>query len=392
VRVDELAGLKVGVCQSGGLSALAIAVWLQAQGVSAHHYIADVGQAPSANLTALAGSLEQRGIPATVVDLRESMALFAADLLRYRARHDGGYWNTTSGSRLVLVRDLVRHMRADGCSVLSHGCVGGGNDQRRFARYTELFAPDLAVYAPWNDPAALARFPNRATMMAAMVGLELDEGSDADRSADVNLAGASHEQTALEDLRTPVTVVPPRWSVWPSEASGQAESLTVRFDRGHVVDVNGSGPEPLAWLARAHGIGARNGVWLTDVLESRIIGTRCRGVYEAPALEVLDRAWLRVLEVALDRPARALYDRLSNELGDAVYEARYLDSAANATRTALDALLERASGTVSLSVHRGTVLVTSIDIPDGVSGQQRRFGAGGHRWAEPTAAPVGRGR
>lgn len=394
MRVNELAGRKVGVCQSGGLSALATAVWLHEQGVAAHHYIADLGQAPAEELASQAAALHRRGIEATVVDLRESIAGLAAGLLRYRARYDGGYWNTTSGSRMVLVRDLVPRMRDDGCSVLAHGCVGGGNDQRRFARYTALFAPDMTVYEPWNDPQALARFPSRSAMMAAMADLRLDVGSDADRSADVNLAGASHEQSALEDLRTPVTIVPPRWSVWPADAPDRADSLTVRFDAGHVADVNGSGPDPLAWLAAAHQIGARNGVWLTDVLESRIIGTRCRGVYEAPALEVLDRAWVRMLEVALDRPARTMYNRLSADLGEAVYEARYLDSAATATRSALDVLLERASGAVTLSVHRGTAMITSIDIPDGVSGQQRRFGAGGHRWAEPTrdwrAATAGR--
>jgi argininosuccinate synthase len=388
VLIDDLTGVKVGICQSGGLSALAAAVWLHEQGVAAHQYIADLGQAPAERLAALARSLRERGIPASVVDLRAPMAAFAADLLRYRARHDGGYWNTTSGSRLVLVQGLTPYLRADGCEVLVHGCVGGGNDQRRFARYTQMLAPDIRVYPPWTDPAALARFPDRATMLAAVVGLALDEGSDADRSTDANLAGASHEQTALEDLRTPVTVVSPRWSAWPADAPERPEAVTVRFDKGAVVDVDGSGPEPLAWLGRAHEAGARNGVWLRDVLEGRIIGTRCRGVYEAPALEVLDRAWRRVLEVGLDRHARQHYDRLSAELGEAVYEARYLDPASVATRAALDVLVEYASATVTLAVHRGTAMVTGIDVLGGVPGQQRRFAAGGHRWAEPSSSRV----
>lgn len=384
MRIADLAGAKVGVFQSGGLSALAAAVWLQEQGVAAHHYIADLGQSPAGELAALARSLQQRGLPASVVDLRASMAALAADLLRYRARHDGGYWNTTSGSRLVLVRDLTPVMRADGCDVVAHACVGGGNDQRRFARYGQAFAPDAGVYAPWVDPAALARFPNRAAMLDAVAGLTLDEGSDADRSTDANLAGASHEQTALEDLRTPVTIVSPRWSAWPVDAPDRPEAVTVRFERGGVVDVDGSGPEPLAWLERAHAVGARNGVWLRDVLESRIIGTQCRGVYEAPALEVLDRARDRVLEVHLDRRARQMFDRLSVELGEAMYEARYLEPAAEAARAALDVLVERASATVTLAVHRGTVIVTGIHVAGGVPAQQRRFAAGGHHWAQPS--------
>jgi argininosuccinate synthase len=385
VSTGSALGGRIGVCQSGGLSALAVAVWLHERGADAHHYIADLGQSPRQELDALASSLERRGMRAEVVDLRGPMAELTSELLRYRARHDGGYWNTVSGSRLVLVRELAPRMREDGCDLLAHGCVGGGNDQRRFARYTEALAPDLRVYAPWTDPAALDRFPDRATMLRAVVGqsLRLDPGSSDDRSVDANLAGASHEGGTLEDLRTPVTAISPRWSTWPADAPVDAETLTVRFERGRVVRAGDSGPEPPAWLGRAHQAGARNGVWLRDVLESRIIGTRCRGIYEAPALEVLDAAWERVLEVALDRPARRLYDQLSAQLGEAVYEARYLEPAAKAARAALESLLEPASATVTLNVHRGSVMVTSVDVPGEVANQQRRFAAGGHRWAEP---------
>jgi argininosuccinate synthase len=365
-----------------------VAVWLRERGADVRHYIADVGQSPREELDALASSLERCGMRAEVVDLRRPMAELTAELLRYRARHDGGYWNTVGASRLVLVRELAPRMRDDGCEVLAHGCVGGGNDQRRFARYGAALAPDLGVYAPWTDPAALARFPDRATMLEAVVacGLRLDPGSSDDRSCDANVAGASHESGALEDLRTPATTISTRWSTWPADAPLAAQTLTVRVERGRVTQVDDSGSEPLAWLGRAHEAGARNGVWLRDVLESRIIGTRCRGVYEAPALEVLDAAWERVLEVALDRSGRRLYDQFSAELGEAMYEARYLEPAAKAARAALDSLLDQASATVTLSVHRGSVMVTGVDVPGDVANQQRRFSTGGHRWAEPVRA------
>lgn len=144
-------GRTVGLLQSGGLSSLGVGIWLAEEGVATHHYVADLGQSTPGELSALAEALRATGAPVTLVDLRERMAWVAADLLRFRARHDGGYWNTTSASRLVLVEALAPLMRADGCRVLAHGCVGGGNDERRFARYRERLAPELDIYAPWDE-------------------------------------------------------------------------------------------------------------------------------------------------------------------------------------------------------------------------------------------------
>ncbi|PMR57825.1 argininosuccinate synthase domain-containing protein [Micromonospora maris] len=388
MRHGDLADQRVGVFQAGGLSSLALGVWLREQGVASHHYVADLGQSDPDEIADLVASLRDAGLPASVVDLRPRMAEIGLDLLRYQARHDGGYWNTTGAARLVLVEQLTPVLRADGCTVLAHGCVGGGNDQRRFAAYAREFAPDLRVYAPWTDPDALERFAaGRGAMLNAVkdAGFFLDRGSDADRSTDACLAGASHESSALEDLATPVDAgsLTPRWSVYPSEAPAQAETVAVSFDAGRVTDVDGSGPDPVDVLRTARDLGARHGVWLRDVVERRIIGTRCRGVYEAPGLEILDTAWQRVLEVCLDPHARGLYQSLGPVLGAAVYEARYASPVAAAARAAIDELVRPATATVRLVLHRGTARVAGIDAPGVGHDQQTRFGTGGNRWREP---------
>ncbi|MBW6435950.1 argininosuccinate synthase [Actinoplanes hulinensis] len=384
MRHGDLAGERVGVFQGGGLSSLALGVWLREQGADAHHYVADLGQSRPEEIEDLAGSLRASGLPVTVVDLRPRTAEIGLELLRHQARHDGGYWNTTGASRLVLVEQLSRVLRADGRTVLAHGCVGGGNDQRRFATYAREFAPDLAVYAPWTDPAALARFPGRAAMVSAVkdTGLLLDRGSDADRSTDATLAGASHESTALEDLATPVDdrSLAPRWSAWPGEAPAAARTVTVGFEAGRVVDVDGSGADPVAVLETARDLGAGHGIWLRDVVERRIIGTRCRGVYEAPGLEVLDVAWQRALEVCLDPRARELYGTLAPLLGAAVYEARYTTPAAVAARAAVEELVRPVTAVVRLTLHRGFARVAGITAPGVGADQQTRFGSGGNRW------------
>ncbi|NAS20506.1 hypothetical protein GT755_02270 [Herbidospora sp. NEAU-GS84] len=371
-----------GLFQSGGLSSLAVGVWLRETSTPARHYIADIGQSDPAELQELATSLRHSGAEVVTVDLRAPMAEVASDLLRYRARHDGGYWNTTGASRLVLTSELLPRMRADGCETFVHGCVGGGNDQRRFARYGAQLAPEMSRVEPWTDHRALGRFPDRAAMMKAVAdhGLRLDRGSSADRSTDANLAGASHESAELEDLETPVTRLRPRWSAWPHEAPPEPQTVTVVVRDGRIADVDGSGPDPVEWMALANTIGARHGVWLRDVVERRIVGTVCRGIYESPGLELLERAWTRVLQAGLDAAGRELYDRLSAVLGAAMYEGRWLEPAARAAREAADRLVGDLSGTVTLSVHRGVVRPEGMKVASHVV-RQTRFGSGGNRWS-----------
>lgn len=384
---EESARRRIGVLQSGGLSSLALAVYLAENSAEVHHFIADIGQSPSGEVNAVVAGMRAAGFAASLVDLRAPMAELALDLVRYQARHDGGYWNTTGAARLVLVRELAPRLVAEGYEVLGHGCVGGGNDERRFARYTARFAPGLSVLAPWTDADALCRFPDRARMLKAVrdFTLPLDRGSGADRSTDASLAGASHESATLEDLTVPVTAdtLTPRWSRWPEQSPVQAQNVRVTFVEGRVVDVDGSGPDPVAIMARAGELGASHGVWLRDVFERRIIGTQCRGVYEAPGLEVLGAAWLRVLEVCLDQHSRALYDTLSGVLGAAVYEAWYADPAAVAARAALDLLTSGVTATVTLRLHQATARALTVTTPGSDARQQTRFTTGGNRWREP---------
>jgi argininosuccinate synthase len=376
----------IGVFQSGGLSSLAVGVWLHELSIPATHYVADIGQCDRTEIDALVSSLRRFGGKVVLLDLRSSMAAVASDLLRYRARHDGGYWNTTGAARFVLVKEIAPRMLEDGCQVFAHGCVGGGNDQRRFARYGGQAAPELSVLEPWTNLRALERFPDRRTMFQAVTehGLYLDPGSGAERSTDASLAGISHESAELEDLETPVTRLAPRWSRWPGQTPAEPDTVTITFRHGRVADVNGSGPDPVDWMTLANEIGARQGIWLRDVIERRIIGTVCRGIYEAPGLELLDCAWTRILQSSLDGAGHELYDRLAVVLGAAMYEARWLEPAAHAARDAIDRLVGDIDGTVTLSVHQGISQVQGTEVTSRVV-QQTRFGSGGNRWSQAAA-------
>lgn len=381
---QEVAEEIVGVCVSGGLSSLTVAAWLAESGVRTTAFVADIGQAGRGDIGSLARSLESAGLRTVVVDLRKQMAGLALDLVRYDARYDGGYWNTTGAARLVLTKGLAEAIREAGCTVLAHGCVGGGNDERRFARYGSMFAPGLRVFSPWADPGMRGRFPDRATMEAYVRGrgLALDSRCVADYSVDGNLAGFAHEGTALEALGTADGEARRVLTVAPQRAPDKAGTVTVRFERGRPVELDGVPGEPDELLDRANSLAGRHGVGLRSVVENRINGTKCRGIYESPGLDLLGFSLARVYQVTMDTSARQLMQSLSGIIGHAVYEGRYLDPSVRAARAAADVLTDSASATVEVEIYKGGMSVRSLSGHDAgrVPPRQTRFGGGGHFW------------
>ncbi|HVB42786.1 MAG TPA: argininosuccinate synthase domain-containing protein [Streptosporangiaceae bacterium] len=375
---------EVGVCVSGGLSSLAVAAWLAASGVSTRAFIADIGQANRDEISLLARSLEAAGIPAVVVDLRDRMAQMAVDLVRYLARYEGGYWNTTGASRLVLVEGLTVAMREAGCGVLAHGCVGGGNDQLRFERYTAALAPGLRVFAPWPDPELRQRFPDRSAMEEYVQrrGLARDGRSTADYSVDGSLAGFAHEGTALEGLEVPDTAVRPFLTVLPRLAPDQPETVAVGFDRGQPVQIGGQPSGPRALLESANALAGRHGIGLHSVVENRINGTKCRGVYEAPGLDLLGFCVDRVYQVTIGKEARQLLSSLSELIGRSVYEGKYFDTEIRAARAAADVITDSASANVEVDIYKGSVSFRGISHHGSrpLPARQTRFTGGGHIW------------
>ena len=384
MNIAELRGHRVGVLMSGGLSCTAVGAWLAENGVEVVSFVADIGQRVPFGADELARILVARGLPAEVVDLRAEMAAFAADLARWQATHDGGYWNTTSGSRRTLVAGLAQPLRDAGCTVLVHGCVGGGNDEGRFARYAAAHAPDLVAFSPWAHGWLRERFAGRRDMADYLLerGFPAVFGEYATYSVDGNLAGVAHDSDELENLDTPIQVVSPHMTTWPHDAGQSGETVRIRFSGGRPVAVDGVAMPTLALVEHANEVAGRNGVPLRSVVENRVNGTKCRGVYEAPGLELLGAALAALYQLSLDASAADLLHTLARRLGRAVYEGRLDDPAGRAARTAADMLAESATGEVEMSLYRGTIAVTRVGLtgaPAGVS-RQTRFQTGGHHW------------
>jgi len=367
--LSELNGETVGICVSGGLDSKTVTRKLVDLGVEVVCFTADLAQPDEDDIAGVAEKMAPCGAETVIVDLKHAMAEACFGMLKAQAMYDGGYWNSTGLARAVTVRGLVPAMQERGCTVLAHGATGRGNDQMRFERYTNVLAPEMKVFSPWRDPALLAEFPGRSQMADYLqrVGIEAFAGGSKRYSTDANLAGLSYEAEDLESLRTACTIVEPQMGVWPVDAPDRPERFTVRFESGRAVAIDGKAVDPLEALLTVNRIGGRNGVGLKNALENRIVGTKSRGVYEAPGMELLGFCLLQVYQAVMDRRATALFRDLSRLVADQVYDGRAYDPATRAAHAAIDVLAAPASGTVTVDLYKGNIHFVSLtDCPQSI--------------------------
>ena len=361
LSIHDLKKEKVGACVSGGLDSRTISKRLTEAGMPVVAFAADLGQPDETDINDIRTRMAPCGVDTVIVDLKAAMAEACFEVIEAQAMYDGGYWNSTGIARAVTVRGLLPEMLKRGCTVLSHGATGRGNDQMRFERYTNVLAPDMRVYAPWRDPDLLRQFPGRTQMAEYLAGFGIPApvGGKKKYSTDANLAGLSHEAEDLESLATAMTIVKPTMGVWPMAAPDKIEEVEIRFARGRVVAINGQDVAPIEAMVLANRIGGRNGVGMKHALENRVIGTKGRGVYEAPGMELLGAALRFVYQAVMDRRATLLFQQLSKLVADQIYDGRYFDPATQAARAAIGVFAQHASGTVRVGLYKGNVLFLS---------------------------------
>jgi len=347
----------VGICVSGGLDSKTVALRLRLAGVKVKCFTADIGQPDEEDINDVVKKMAPCGVETFVVDLKDEIAEGAFEAIACQGSYDGGYWQSTGIGRYVTARGLLTAMKKHGCSVLSHGATGRGNDQVRFERYVNVMDPSFKVYAPWRDPVLLQEFPGRSQMLEFLQkhGIDHKIVSQAKKrySTDANICGLSNEAEDLESMETPMTIVNPVMGVWPKDAPDAQEEVTLRFEKGRCVAMNGKTMTPLEVLQEANKIAGRNGIGISQALENRILGTKSRGVYEAPGMALLGHAIGCVYQAVLDRRATNLFRYLSAHVSDQIYDGRYFDPSTRAAISAIWQLAEPADGTVKLGLHKG---------------------------------------
>lgn len=364
--LDRFKGKKVGVCVSGGLDSKTVCKRLVDAGVNVLSFSADLGQPDESDINNVKKRMATCGVDTVIVDLKDDMAEGCFDIIQAQARYDGGYWNTTGIGRFVTCRGLIHAMVENNVDVLAHGATGRGNDQMRFERYTNVLAPKMEVYAPWRDAELLKEFPGRTEMAAYLnrFGIEAFVGPKKKYSTDANLAGLSHEAEDLESVQTPMLIVDPEMGVWPQKAPDKMEEVAITFKAGRCVAINGKELGTTKLMQLANEIGGRNGVGISHALENRIIGTKSRGVYEAPGMELLGRALEFVYQSIMDRRATSLFEHLSKLISDQIYDGRYFDPATRAAFLAVQELTTPASGTVTVGAYKGNIFfLKMVDVP-----------------------------
>ena len=360
--IKNLKGEKLGACVSGGLDSKTIAMKLRQEGCEVLCFTADLAQPDEEDIRDVAKKMAPCGVKTVIVDLKKPMAEACFDAIRAQAMYDGGYWNSTGIARGVTCRGLVGEMKKRGVTVLVHGATGRGNDQMRFERYTNVFAPSMKIFAPWRDAELLKQFPGRKQMAEYLGkhGIVAFPGGKKRYSTDANLAGLSHEAEDLESLETAMTIVEPKMGVWPMQAPDKAERVTVKFEKGRPVSINGKKLDAVKLMQDANKIGGRNGIGLKHALENRIIGTKSRGVYEAPGMELLGTCLRFIYQATMDRRATMFFNQLSRMVAEQIYDGRMYDPLTQAAYAAINTFAQHATGTVTVDLYKGNILFVAL--------------------------------
>ncbi len=365
-------GERVGIAFSGGLDTSVAVAWMREHGAIPCTYTADIGQYDETDIDGvpdralLYGAEIARSIDCRTALVEEGIAAMVCGAFHIRS---GGrtYFNTTPLGRAVTGTMLVRAMHEDGVDIWGDGSTFKGNDIERFYRYGLLANPELRIYKPWLDADFVHELGGRAEMSQWLTEHDLPYRDSQEKaySTDANIWGATHEAKTLEHLDVSLETVEPIMGVkfWDPSTSIEPEDVTVRFEAGRPVAVNGTTyADPVALVHVANEIGGRHGLGMSDQIENRIIEAKSRGIYEAPGMALLWIAYERLLNAIHNEDTIANYHGEGRRLGRMLYEGRWLDPQALMLRESIQRwIASLVTGEVTLRLRRGedyTVLRT----------------------------------
>ncbi len=358
------AGQKVGIAFSGGLDTSAALLWMKQKGALPYAYTANLGQPDEPDYDAIPRKAMEYGAEkARLIDCRLQLVHEGIAALQSGAFHirTAGvtYFNTTPLGRAVTGTMLVAAMKEDDVHIWGDGSTYKGNDIERFYRYGLLTNPSLRIYKPWLDQTFIDELGGRAEMSAFMNqhGFGYKMSAEKAYSTDSNLLGATHEAKDLEFLNSGIRIVNPIMGVafWKDDVAVKAEEVTVRFEEGQPVALNGKTFEsPVELLLEANRIGGRHGLGMSDQIENRIIEAKSRGIYEAPGLALLHIAYERLVTGIHNEDTIEQYRANGLKLGRLLYQGRWFDPQAIMLRETAQRWVARAvTGEVTIELRRG---------------------------------------
>ena len=350
---------KVVLAYSGGLDTSVILKWLedtyQCEIVT---FTADIGQGEEVEpARAKAEAMDVREI--YIEDLREEFARdYVFPMFRANAIYEGEYLLGTSIARPLIAKRLVEIAKETGADAISHGATGKGNDQVRFELGAYALMPDIKVIAPWREWDLLSR--EKLMAYAEEQGIPVDfakAGKKSPYSMDANLLHMSYEGGILEDPWAEPEEEMWRWSVSPEAAPDAPAYVTLTYEKGDIVAIDGERMSPAAVMETLNRIGGANGVGRDDIVENRFVGMKSRGCYETPAGTIMLKAHRAMESLTLDREACHLKDELMPRYATLIYNGFWWSPEREMLQAAIDQSQEVVNGEVRVKLYKGNVII-----------------------------------
>ncbi len=357
---------KVVLAYSGGLDTSIILKWLQTTyGCEVVTFTADLGQGEElepARRKALLLGIKPENI--FIEDLREEFVRdYVFPMFRANAQYEGLYLLGTSIARPLIAKKQIEIAERVGADAVCHGATGKGNDQVRFELGYYALKPEITIIAPWREwdlrsREALIRFAEENQIPIAK-----DKRGEAPFSVDANLLHCSSEGKVLEDPAVEVPDYVFSRTVDPEKAPDEPTVITVDFEKGDPVAIDGVRMSPATLLARLNDLGRINGIGRLDLVENRFVGMKSRGMYETPGGTILLKAHRGIESITLDRGAAHLKDELMPRYAELIYNGFWFSPEREMLQALIDKSQEMVSGEARLKLYKGNVITVGRESP-----------------------------
>ena len=355
---------KIVLAYSGGLDTSVIIPWLKEhyEGCEVIAVAADVGQG-----TELEG-LEEKAIKTGASKLyiedlsKEFVEDYIFPTLKAGAKYEGEYLLGTSFARPIIAKRITEIALKEGADAIAHGCTGKGNDQVRFELSIKAFAPQMPVIAPWR----VWEFKSRDDEIdyAESHNIPLRISRETNYSKDKNLWHLSHEGLDLEDpANEPQYEKILEMGVTPEQAPDAPEYVTIDFEKGIPVAVNGEKLDGVALIEKLNQLGGKHGVGILDMVENRLVGMKSRGVYETPGGSILYRAHQVLETLCLDRDTQHYKELVANRYAELVYFGQWFTPLREALSAFVDSTQQTVNGDVKLKLYKGNIINAGVTSP-----------------------------
>jgi argininosuccinate synthase len=357
---------KVVLAYSGGLDTSIIVHWLAKQGYKVIGLLINLGQRVED-----LDSIREKGINAGAekVLLEDAREEFVSDYvfpaIQANAVYEGTYLLGTSIARPLIAKKQIKIAESEGAQFVSHGATGKGNDQVRFELSYYALNPDIKVIAPWRDEKFLVEFPGRQDMIAYAKKNNIPVKATKNKpwSSDENLMHISFEAGMLEDPWKKPLEEMFEYSVSPQKAPDKASEILIDFENGIPISVNSEKMSPAKLLAYLNKLGGENGIGRVDMVESRFVGMKSRGVYETPGGTILHATHRAIESITIDRDVMNLKDSLMPRIAGLIYNGFWFSPEMKLLKNMISESQKGVTGEVRIELYKGNCTVTGKKAP-----------------------------